>query len=224
MSENITLPQASPSETAGCAAPPPPSQPAATIGTAEHGIASALPSALALTLPPGTQTTTTVGTAEHGIASASPLAFAPALPPDTHALLDLIGHGLAPEADDTTRDAARELWARFAQMIAAAAPMMPAAPAPSAPMPAAPVMLAAPAPAVPAPAAPVMSAAPVMPAIPLPTSPIAMAARTLRQLSPDQLLELLLQRLRTALPAGATVPTPKGIQFQLVPVTPPGSR
>jgi hypothetical protein len=43
----------------------------------------------------------------------------------------------------------------------------------------------------------------------------------LRQLPPDQLLDLALQRLRGALPAGATVPTPKGIQFQLVPVTPP---
>jgi hypothetical protein len=47
----------------------------------------------------------------------------------------------------------------------------------------------------------------------------------LRQLPPDQLLDLALQRLRAALPAGATVPPSKGIQFQLVPVTsPPGSR
>jgi len=52
-----------------------------------------------------------------------------------------------------------------------------------------------------------------------------MAARMLRQLPPDQLLDLALQRLRAALPAGATVPTPKAIQFQLVPITPPpGSR
>jgi hypothetical protein len=45
-----------------------------------------------------------------------------------------------------------------------------------------------------------------------------MAARALRQLPPDQLLELVLQRLRAALPASTTVPMPKGIQFQLVPI------
>jgi hypothetical protein len=128
----------------------------------------------------------------------------PALPPETQALLELIGRGLAPDADDSTRDAARDLWAQFAHTIATAAPVTPTAP----------VM----------PAAPVMSAA-VMPTLPLPTSPIAMAARTLRQLPPDQLLDLALQRLRAALPPGATVPAPKGIQFQLVPVTaPPGAR
>jgi hypothetical protein len=139
-----------------------------------------------------------VGTLEPGIASAPILALAPTLPPETQALLELIGRGLAPEADASTRDAARDLWARFAQTMATAAPVTPTAP--------------------------VMPAAPVMPMVPWPTSPIAMAARTLRQLPPDQLLDLVLQRLRASLPAGATVPTPKGIQFPLVPVAPPGSR
>jgi hypothetical protein len=60
-----------------------------------------------------------------------------------------------------------------------------------------------------------------MPMPQMQTSPIAMAARALRQMPPDQLLDLALTRLRAALPQDATVPTPKGVQFQLVPVTPP---
>ncbi|HXG96809.1 MAG TPA: hypothetical protein VNJ06_06820, partial [Gemmatimonadales bacterium] len=71
------------------------------------------------------------------------------------------------------------------------------------------------------PAAPMMPAAPAMPTPAMPATPIAMAARALRQMPPDQLLDLLLQRLRGALPSGVTVPTPKGIQFQLVPVSSP---
>jgi hypothetical protein len=130
------------------------------------------------------------------------------LPAEAHAMLELIGRGLAPDADDAMRDAARDLWARFAHTFATAAPVTPAAPG--------------------IPTAPAMPVAAVMPMVPLPSSPIAMAARTLRQLPPEQLLDLALQRLRAALPAGATVPTPKGIQFQLVPVTPslgpPGAR
>jgi hypothetical protein len=88
-------------------------------------------------------------------------------------------------------------------------------------MPAAPTMPATP-------VLPVMPAAPTMPAAPppMPTMPLATAARALRQLPPDQLLDLVLQRLRGALPAGTTVPTPRGIQFQLVPIpsTPTGNR
>lgn len=170
-----------------------------------------------------------VGGPEHTMASRSvlalPAASPHALPPEAYALLEIVEHGLAPDADESTRGAARDLWARFGQLLTAApvmpaamptAPMMPAAPMmPTAPMtPGAPVMPAAPV----MPTAPVMSAAPVMPTPPIPTTPIAMAARTLRQLPPDQLLELVLQRLRAAVPAGVTVPTPKGIQFQLVPI------
>jgi len=154
------------------------------------------------TVPAPSQTAaSTVGTTEHSIVSASMLA----LPAEAHMLLEMIGRGLAPEADAATRDAARELWARFTQMLATAVPTMPTGPT--------------------MPSVPAIPTGPTMPTVPLPTSPIAMATRMLRQLPPDQLLDLALQRLRSALPAGATVPTPKGIQFQLVPVTsPPGSR
>jgi len=149
--------------------------------------------------------------AEHGAASAPGIAMPAAPPADPRALLELIGLGLAPEADDATRAAARELWAQCAQSLTATVPVTPPDPLPAA----APVVLPA----------PLTSAVPVMPTTPVPTSPIGIAARALRQLPPDQLLDLLLQRLRTALPTGATVPTPRGIQFQLVPVTqPPGSR
>jgi hypothetical protein len=146
-------------------------------------------------------------------ASTLPLALPVALPPEVHALLEFIGEGLAPNADPATRAAARELWTRFAQMIAAAAPMPVTAVA--AVTPATPTLPVTPTP-------PVLPAMPVLSAIPaVPISPVAMATRALRQLPPDQLLELALQRLRAALPAGATVPMPKGIQFQLVPVTSP---
>jgi hypothetical protein len=148
-----------------------------------------------------------VSTTEHSAASALALP-PPPVPPETHAMIELIGRGLDSEADEPTRAAARELWARFAQVIAGAAP------APGMPVPTMPI------PAMPIPGMPV----PGMPTPPMPTSPIAMAARALRQLPPDQLLDLVLQRLRAALPAGASVPTPKAIQFQLVPVTPPSPR
>ena len=133
------------------------------------------------------------------------------VPPEMAAFLELIGRGLATEADDATRATARELWARCAHAIVTAAT---AAPLPSPPMPA----LAAPMALAPMPAVPV-----AMPAPPVPVSPIAVAAQTLRGMSADQLLDLALQRLRAALPAGAAPSTPKGIQFQLVPIAPPHS-
>jgi hypothetical protein len=209
MSENVTQSPDPPIEIASCAAPALPPSTAPAAAEPEQGIASAPVSAL-------------------------PAASSPALPPEAYAMLELVGRGLAPEADETTRGAARDLWARFAHLMTATAPMMPTAPA----MPVAPMVPAALAmPAVPAmpiapmmPTAPAMPVAPMMPTAPVPgmpapTTPIAMAAHALRQMPPDQLTELLLQRLRGALPPGVTVPTPKGIQFQLVPVPPPtGSR
>jgi hypothetical protein len=63
-----------------------------------------------------------------------------------------------------------------------------------------------------------------MPTVALPATPIAMAARALKQMTPDQLIDLVLQRLRAALPAGSAVATPRGIQFPLVPVPPHGAR
>ena len=186
MSESVTLPP-SPTESPSGAAPAPTSIAAPSASAAEHSIASAPVMALPL-----------------------------ALPPETHALVELICRGLAPEADESTRTAARDLWSRFAQSIATAAQPMPAAPVTSpAPMPL---------PASVMPLAPATPPLTTMPTVLLPASPVAMAARALRQLPPDQLLDLALQRLRAVLPAGTTVPTPKGIQFQLVPVPPPGAR
>lgn len=187
MSESVTLPESPIEGTNG--ATPAPSQPPASVG----------------------------GTAEQNIAHAPVLPLPSALPLEMQAMLELIDRGLAPEADDTTRGTARELWARFTQTIASATPTTPVTAAPAMP----PAPMPAPSTNPPAPTIPAMS---VMPTVPLPSSPIAMAARTLRQLSPDQLLDLVLQRLRTALPTSATVSSPKGIQFQLVPVTPPSSR
>ena len=128
---------------------------------------------------------------------------------DARALLDLIANALAPDADEATRAGARETLAQLAQPIATTAPMMQA----TSPMPAAPAM----------PVAPLVPATPAMPTVPPPSSPIAMAARALRALPPEQLLDIALQRLRAALPAGTTVAAPKGIQFQLVPAVPPPS-
>jgi len=113
------------------------------------------------------------------------------------------------DADEATRAGAREALAQLAQPIATTAPMMPA----TSPMPGAPAM----------PAAPHVPTTLAMPTVPLPSSPIAMAARALRALPPEQLLDIALQRLRAALPAGTTVAAPKGIQFQLVPAVPPPS-
>jgi hypothetical protein len=146
----------------------------------------------------------TIGTTERVAASAPALASFP--PTDVRVLHELVAAALAPEADETMRAGVRELWARLAESVATVQPI----PTPSAP-------------AIPAvmPTAPTMPAVPLMPTVSSPTSPIALATRALRQLPPDQLLDLVLQRLRAQLPAGTTVPEPKGIQFQLVPSLPP---
>ena len=146
---------------------------------------------------PSPTAASTGGTTEHSIVSAPMLA----MPTEATVLLGLISRGLDPDVDPVTRDAARVLWARFTEMLATTASAMPTGPT--------------------MPTGPAMPAGPAMSTVPLPTSPIAIATRMLRQLPPDQLLDLALQRLRAALPAGATVPPPKSIQFQLVPVTPP---
>jgi hypothetical protein len=145
----------------------------------------------------------------NGAASAS----VPALPPpstDARALLELIASALAPDADEATRAGAREALVQLAQPIVTAPPAIPSAPAVQSPT---------------VPEAALVAATPAMSVVSPPSSPIVMAARALRGLPPEQLLDIVLQRLRGALPTGATVATPKGIQFQLVPVTPPsGSR
>jgi hypothetical protein len=150
--------------------------------------------------------------AEPGSASAPTLGIPSALPTETHALLELIARGLAPDADEPTRAIARDLWAQFAQALAPGAAMPAASATPAVPaMPAAPAL----------PPVPMPPVAPIVPSIPVPMSPIAVTARALRQMTPDQRLDLLLTHLRSRLPAGATVPIPKGVQFQFIPVTPP---
>ena len=62
-----------------------------------------------------------------------------------------------------------------------------------------------------------------MPATPT-TSPVAAIVDTLRKLPPDKLLDLAIQRLRAALPAGAPVVAPEPVRFQLVPVMPAAQR
>ena len=155
------------------------------------------------------------------VTNAPPIAMAPVpvlppLPPEMAAFLEVVSRGLAPDCDDATRAMARELWTRCAQAIAASAANAPPASRPEL-APGAAVALA------PASAAPAV--VPVMPVPAVPASPIALAAQQLRGMPADQLLDLALQRLRAALPPGAAPSTPKGIQFQLVPVSPPpGSR
>jgi hypothetical protein len=129
--------------------------------------------------------------------------------PDPHALLALIERGLAPNADEATRATARELWSRLAVVLAQAVPPSGEAHSHHTPVQGAPL---------PPPLPPPF---PAMPSMPGPTSPIGAAVRSLRQLPPDQLLALLIGRLQAALPAGVTVPAPRGIQFPLVPI--PGS-
>jgi hypothetical protein len=145
---------------------------------------------------------TSAGPAAPGIVSA-PIPPRPNLTPDAQALLDAIARGLAPDADDATRAMTGEICARLAQIAGAQPAAVPAAVPTLAP-----------------PAASSHGFAPFT-SVPPPASPIAAAARALRQLPPEQLLDLLLQRLRAALPAGAAVQAPSGIQFPLVPVTKP---
>lgn len=127
---------------------------------------------------------------------------------DARALLELIASALAPEADEATRAGAREALVQLAQPVVAGVPAIPSAPPVRSPtVPGEAFVAAMPATAIVSPA----------------SSPLVMAARALRGLPPEQLLDIVLQRLRAALPAGATVAQPKGIQFQLVPVTSPPS-
>ena len=132
-------------------------------------------------------------------------------PVDLQATLEMIGQGLTVDANETTRTSARELWSRLSQLITSVPALSPT----SVPQ-AAPVVSALPR-SHSSPAGALTS----MPAIPQPTAPITSAARVLRQLPPEQLLDVVLHRLRAALPAGTTVPSPKAIQFQLVPLPTP---
>jgi hypothetical protein len=131
--------------------------------------------------------------------------------PEAEALLEIIRRGLAPEADPTARAHALDVCGRIVQAFSP--------PVPPPPMNFAPVAPVASAPTVPPPFAMPQGFAP-----PAPASPLAAAVGMLRNLPPEQVFDLAIQRLRAALPQGVTVPEPKGIQLQLVPVIPAGRR
>jgi hypothetical protein len=79
---------------------------------------------------------------------------------------------------------------------------------------------------VPVPSTPIATAQPMTPAAPL-TALVSTMREAFRSMSPDQLLDLAIQRLRAALPAEAQ-PVPSEpvhpLQFYLVPLPPSGGR
>lgn len=149
-------------------------------------------------------------TSIHDVPSAEAAAIEQATVPcavsaETEALLEILRRGLVPSADASSQAIARDVCARILLVLS---PPSPTAAAPFVPL----VPVSAP------------NAGFVPVAAPTPTSPLAAMVGTLRNLPPEQLLDMAIQRLRAALPAGSTVAEPKGIQFQLVPVTPPGGK
>src|SRR5262245_13294201 len=128
--------------------------------------------------------------------------------PEAEAILEVIRRGIAPDADPAARSSALDVCGRIVQAFGGP---MPASPANLAPVASAPTM--------PPPFAMPQGFAP-----PAPASPLAAAVGMLRNLPPEQLLDLAIQRLRAALPQETTVPETKGIQFQLVPLIPAGSK
>ena len=65
-----------------------------------------------------------------------------------------------------------------------------------------------------------VSQLPAAPAVvPLGASQLASVVSALRGVPPDQLLELAIQRLRAALPAGAEVPSAQPLRFQIIPTS-----
>jgi hypothetical protein len=131
--------------------------------------------------------------------------------PETEALLEIIRRGLSPDADPVARANALDVCGRIVQAFG------PPAPAP-------PLNLAPVAPIAPVPTMPPPFVVPHAFPLPAPTSPFAAAVGALRNMPPEQLFDLAIQRLRAALPQGAAVSEAKGIQFQLVPVIPPGAK
>jgi len=57
-----------------------------------------------------------------------------------------------------------------------------------------------------------------------PTSPIAAAVSVLRGMSPEQLLDLAIARLKAAVPEGAPLVAAQPVKFHLLPVPPIGDR
>jgi len=146
-------------------------------------------------------------------ALAAQVIAAPAAPvAELDALIDLLRRGLSRDADPMARAAAREVGAQFVQLLGGP----PAGAMPSAAM-------AQPSPTFPVMVGPVPMASTVPPGVATPASPVAATISALRNLAPDQLLALAVQRLRAALPPGVSVAEPRGIQFSLVPM-PAGSQ
>jgi hypothetical protein len=144
-------------------------------------------------------------------AISSPTIAQPSSTPEAEALVEIIRRGLAPDADPAARANALDVCGRIVQAFGGLVPAPPVNPAPIAPV--------APVSGTPSPF--------MMPQafpLPAPTSPLAAVVGTLRNLPPEQLFDLAIQRLRAALPQGAAFPEAKGIQFQLVPVTPSGAK
>lgn len=155
----------------------------------------------------------------HDVEASPALPVSPARPaatPEMDALLELVRRGLAPDADPTTRAAAREVCDRILHALGPA-PMPPAA-STAAFAPVAPASVPSSPPGfVPVPVIPVPVPMP-------PTSPLAQMIGVLRNLPREQVVDMAIQRLRAALPKGVTITEPKGIQFPLVPIPPPGDK
>lgn len=144
-------------------------------------------------------------------AISSPTIAQPSSTPEAEALLEIIRRGLAPDADLAARANALDVCGRIVQAFGGLVSAPPVNPAP--------VASIAPAPTLPLPFTMPQGFAP-----PAPASPLAAAVGMLRNLPPEQLFDLAIQRLRAALPQGTPVPESRGIQFQLVPVTSPGGK
>lgn len=54
--------------------------------------------------------------------------------------------------------------------------------------------------------------------VPVPTSPLQAIIGAFRTMSPDQLMDLAIAKLKTALPAGAEVPSVSTVRIPIVPV------
>jgi hypothetical protein len=120
--------------------------------------------------------------------------------------------GADPAARRAGLVACREILAALEGATAGFSAPSPPLPATTEAAPGASVPASAPAPM---PGTPASSASP-----PPPLDPAAIASvfASLGKLPPEQLLDLAIARLRAALPAGATVPAPSPIRFQLIPL------
>lgn len=137
------------------------------------------------------------------VASATVEANAPAphAVSETDLLIDAIRRGLTTDADEPSRAAARDACRAIAIALGAGAGE------PST----------------------VIGAGPGIPTgagdrTPDAALPVAAIVETLKKMSPDQLLDLAIQRLRAAIPADAAVASSEPVRFQLVQIPHPPAR